>query len=993
MSPFEANRHAVFEASAGTGKTFNIVEYVLWSVEQGISLDQVLLVTFTEKAAGELKQRVRRGLEARLAAASDGARLRQALEGFDNAQIFTIHGFCQRVLRQNPLAGVSAKVRMVSDSDIAETCLREFQRQEWTRRYKTDLLPVLEISGYCEAESGGQKWERNARAVLAQFKPECGHVLLPEDNSADNPATLETRLRGILEDFENNIGAIGPKLKSHPIVADYNKNALHWKSRESRREKLLLPLLQLTRSRWTEPDVLLAFQDLVESLRKYSPYRDSGFQAVAETDDGNLKGLTGYLEDFTRAMDEFCADFARFKFRLSTETVRGVLETQRRYKQERGLQSYDDLLTQVHAAIFQSENGPELVETLRRQYRVAIVDEFQDTDPVQWQIFERIFLQAPGKQHALIIVGDPKQAIYSFRSADVNAYLQAREAVLKQNGLPRPLHTCFRTSAEMNRALNAFFETGALLSGGDIKYSPVAIPENDCPRLDKDESRRRALTVLEFGEDVAMADARAQTAEFIAAECARLLSGRAIHFTRPKKESRDLRASDIAVLFFRRSEAAPVEDALRKRGIPYTFYKKSQMWSSDESVQMWYLLSALAEPENRAAWRKMLLTRLFGVRAAELRAFDEVSPEHPFMGIVQRWRELCARREWAELFRSMLEDTGLLADEARQPDGSRRVANWRFITQSLAQDAYARGLDIVEVRELLRERRQLPAFDDSNLHPLETEQPTVKLMTVFASKGLEFPVVFLAGGFSEAWRKPEFFKYHDDNGRVVYDFDAGDEQQRRSKAEEEQEQQRLYYVAMTRAMFKLYVPTQSDQPANPKKSGKARKWNGTLRKLLQPCIQRALAGKPEDIGVLSAESALKEPAPEFVVEEKSAAGIVALPAKLLVEAELPPLAARRLRTHSYSGLVHAKKGASLRLDELERAPREDDDDAEVLKPDALPPGAASGPTRRRGCAACCNRSRWIGCAAAWMNFRQPNWKPWPSMSCPASPTSKPSSIN
>ncbi|HYF48261.1 MAG TPA: UvrD-helicase domain-containing protein [Planctomycetota bacterium] len=937
------NQHILLEASAGTGKTYSIVQYVVAALESGISLDEILLVTFTEKAAGELRVRVRRGIEERLSNSPKKQALKEAIESFDRAQIFTIHGFCQRVLRQNPLAGSVAKARMIDNADITETCLREFQRREWPRRYSTDLLPVLEMSRWCDEKKGAALWEAVASQVLARFNPEFNHALRPQVPPGETLASLETRLNETLQEFMTGVEDAEREAREHPVVRQYAALKMTPQTRDSIIKRILIPVVELAYQRWAAPDLLNQFEALVLDASESAPYKKlKGFEAPFLAAKDALGVKIEALEKLGRELNQLRDDLNRFQFRLSAETVTGVLQRMHAYKQERGLQSYDDLLSTVHKAV-SSTDAPDVIESLRGQYRVAIVDEFQDTDPVQWEIFRQVFFQAGDNKHALVAVGDPKQAIYAFRSADVDTYLRARE-FFRNNGTVLPLTTCYRISVAMKNALNTFFGGGGLLTRPDIGYTQVSTAKAaDCPRLDRDDSGRSALSIIRFGSEVSGGRARCEMAQFIAAECARLLKKPAIHFTR-RETSRDITAGDIAILFFRRAEAAPIEDALRAMKVPYTFYKKSQMWSSDEAVHMWYALSALAEPEDSAAWRKMLLTRFFGVLPQETRALDEIGTDHPFMALVQRWRELCSRMDWAELFRSMLEDTGLLPAEAREFDGARRVANWRFIAHTLAQDAYANGLDISEVRELLRSKRNLPDFDESNLHPLESERPAVKLMTIFASKGLEFPIVFLAGGYTPKKKDP-YAKYHQ-NEQVVFDLASDPAAQQLSRQEEAYEQERLIYVAMTRAMFKLYVPAQGGQPS-PDFQGKARdeRWGGALAHVCR-CIQRMPACP--DVSIRDAGGVLQEPAEPLPPADAKSQRNAALPVPLLLESELAGVAGRRLRTHSYTGLVHARKAPKLRMDDQERPDRDDDEQVPdeqkrtSRSEDALPQGPKSG---------------------------------------------------
>ena len=309
IAAIDLTRHAVIEASAGTGKTYTIENLVLrLLIEMRTPLENILLVTFTEKATGELKGRLRATLGRTLREQPEHRPvLLPALDRFDQASIFTIHGFCQRLLQEYALEqGQDFRAALVDDAELLAPALRAVQRKLWRTQFGERLRDVLERAGYSRATATA--WDERVRAVAKEFHPRSDHQLRPA----------------------------------------------------------LVP-------------------------------------------------------DWWQRLDEPGANWAG---QLAVFTVGAVRDHLVEHKRQRGLQSFDDMIGTVEASLDPQRNpdAPQLLNRLRERYHFGIVDEFQDTDPLQWRIFRRIFLDASTAR--LFVVGDPKQAIFAFRGADLPTYLQ-----------------------------------------------------------------------------------------------------------------------------------------------------------------------------------------------------------------------------------------------------------------------------------------------------------------------------------------------------------------------------------------------------------------------------------------------------------------------------------------------------------------------------------------------------------------------------------------
>jgi exodeoxyribonuclease V beta subunit len=931
---YDIPAHAVFEASAGTGKTYTVEQLVLRFLKKGIALDQILIVTYTEKAAAELQDRLRVAIAAEYDRAETSETMNAALERYDDAQIFTIHAFCLRILQQYPFDhGQNARAQMTRDDEVMSACLREVQRSEWPKAFEKELTSLLAVARF-NLDNGGAAWDEKVSRIAASFRPDCGHRLVPDQNI--EPAELRELREFFTAEFDAIAKLVGPltsSLDAHPLYVGYGKLEFNSKWRDAWRRDYLVPLLLWATDPESRTDPIASFAGMVNQSG------DDAFEILTRKV-SQLDAACRHLPAIVTKLDVMRARLAQIEYVLARSTVQSLQQRMEKFKQQRGLQSFDDFLTRVARALTPEHNprANDLVQALRKRYHVAIVDEFQDTDPLQWNIFKRIFVEGGDRQ--LILVGDPKQAIYSFRNADVDTYIQAREE-LKSLGTPvRPLNVSYRASASLLRGLNTLFRDGSFFVGGSIAFSDVSpAPDGMRPEAELDRTDRKALTVLRFRDGTGAAQASRQLAGFIAGEVARLLTpmdDKPLLRYAHKGAVHDLRADGIAILLFKRFDSRWIEEQLRARGIHYTFYKKTGIWQSDEAVHLNLVLKALARADQPELFRQMLLTRFFSVRPECVSAYEHSAQSESLHRLFLRWRELCDRRRWAELFRSILEDTGTLAHEIRAFDGSRRIANYRYITQELARSAYERGLSLLDLVELLQQKRLTSGEDESGLQPLETERPAVKLMTIHASKGLEFPVVFLAGGFTSPTSK-HFYKFHD-NGQLVFDLNTSDKTSRdRARSEELEESHRLLYVALTRAMLKLYIPSL------PKG-----RLNGAVPTILSPAITAAKLDQSEDCGMIDAQAVAPDATAAPVPLAASASTKIKISGPLMPGLDLGRLAARRIELQSFSRLVQHTIPA-FEIPVLERPPRADDDDQSpdtaeprILAKDDLPSGASAG---------------------------------------------------
>ncbi len=567
-----------------------------------------------------------------------------------------------------------------------------------------------------------------------------------------------------------------------------------------------------------------------------------------------------------------------------------------------------------------------LLEKLRDRYRVAFIDEFQDTDPVQWRIFKRLFLEGTDgdRPNRLFLIGDPKQAIYSFRGADVYTYLEARNEMTKLSAEGRAgiysLSTNWRSQAEMIGTFNTLFcrdiwfrprETAGKF---EIGYQPTQPPpETLGPReVVEDRSGRHSLTLMDLRAAGSPRPAKIGLARMIAREIEHLISF-PVRTRERNGEERLVGYGDICILVRNRSEAVFLEEELTKREIPYSFYKKPGLFVSSEAACISLLFHAIRDPGNDSAVKKALLTPFFGFKLSELFAYEDMPPSHPVKRLLFKWNGFAEWRRWNRLFRSMIEDSGLLVRETGKMGWDRKQTNFRQIFEYLEDLAYRENLDFRGVSAGLDVlgKESGPAPEDAGIHQIETESRKVQIMTMHVSKGLEFPIVFVGGGLTRrAAHLDTYHIYHEteEEGsslkavRIVdLTKSAGGQKHEQEQVEENK---RLFYVAATRAQIKLYLPFYPYEKNYP--------WVGPVCTLLSPALQEAFPeGEGSDPGMWLREETAKEVSTEGSIQKQPAHSI-SLPTGE-DETFFPVIGSyrdRRIRLESFSSL-HRKTGKAL----------------------------------------------------------------------------------
>ena len=835
----------LIEASAGTGKTFTIaflyVRLVLGHqgpdqqpLGQGLTPADILVVTFTEAATKELRDRIRQRLTeaadyfaiapeqapaepaqsdllARLRASIPATlwpvcrrRLMLAAESMDEAAISTIHGWCNRMLNEHAFdSGSLFRQTLKTDElelldevvrdywrtffyplgeDLMDEVLTLWKHPEALRQSLRNLLPLVDALPAPEREDDV---EGVIQAVIAQR----------QHRASELKALPWADWQPEVTDLLNELG------KAKRLNGN-SKNAML---------KVWEPLLA-----WAGNDELL-------------PDKITGAGYSNQTPDGLAEKVTGEGEipqhpafDAFAELLAFNASMPSPRQSLLIHATRWVVARVEQQQQQRAEMGFNDLLTRLDRALQQPEQGARLATRIRQQFPVALIDEFQDTDPVQFRIFQTVYrIGGNSAESGLLLIGDPKQAIYAFRGADIHTYLKAREGVAERL---YTLGTNFRSSAAMVDSVNALFAAaddqlpeGAFLfrAGASNRLPFFAVDANGRPEQWQVESGSQpALTLWSHSDDkaVGVTESRILLADACASEIVRLLmlarAGKA-GFGDGSQPLKPLKPKDIAILVNGVTEANAVRAALSRRRVRSVYLSdRSSVLHSPAALDVLHWLRACAEPRQLSLLRAALGTSMLALPFDRLERLltDEQALEQEidaFLVYQQIWQS----QGILPMLRRFLMEHRVPETLLRGPDGERLLTDLLHVAELLQQAS--QQLDgeqalIHHYADMLRN-----ADDESeHLHMrLESDADLVQVVTIHKSKGLEYPLVFLpfATSFREQDRKAPFLKTHDDQGNVQVWLEPDDDTLALADRERLGEDIRKLYVALTRARYATWV--------------------------------------------------------------------------------------------------------------------------------------------------------------------------------------------
>lgn len=930
----------LIEASAGTGKTFTIAALYLRlllglggeaAYPRAISVEELLVVTFTEAATEELRGRIRSNIHelriacmrgesdnplysallAEIADKDDAAKtLLLAERQMDEAAVFTIHGFCQRMLSLNAFeSGMLFEQQLIED----ESRLRYQACADFWRRHcyplTRDIAAVIH-----DVWKGPRDLLKSLDRWLQGEAPQLKSPPAADETLAERHQQIIGRIDSLKQQWREQVGEIEGVLEDSGLDRrKFNRgNQGKWL------EKVTAWAQEETLS-YQLPDALEKFAQsfLLERTKAGGePPVHPLFSAVESLLASSLT-LTDLV--LARAMVE----------------IRDAVALEKRRRGELG---FDDMLSRLDEAL-RGDSGEALASAIRQRFPVAMIDEFQDTDPQQYRIFRRIWRQRP--ETALLLIGDPKQAIYAFRGADIFTYMKARGDVAAHY----TLDTNWRSSPGMVGSVNRLFSlSDNPFMFREIPFLPVkSAAKNQGLRFTVDAADVPAMNVwLMPGDTVGAGDYQTFMAQLCATQIRDWLSagqqGRARLWR--GETSRPVQASDITVLVRNRLEAAQVREALQTLGIPSVYLSnRDSVFETLEAQELLWLLQAVLSPERENTLRSALATSMFGLTALDIENLNQ--DEQAWDALVEEfseYRQIWRQRGVMPMLRALMTARHIAENLLATRGGERRLTDILHISELLQEAASQLESEHALVRWLTQHIAEPDSNAASQQMRLESDKHLVQIVTIHKSKGLEYPLVWLP--FIARFRKQDQAFYHDrETFAAVLDLGQDEASLELAEAERLAEDLRLLYVALTRAVWHCSLGV---APLSSRKSGNSDFHLSALGRLLQ-------AGEAMDAAGLAArladfchgDIALQRPGELDLTPWQAPA------------ASIPPLSARELqrriaddwRVTSYSGLQqHGFSGGQDLL------PRLDVDAAGVgevvedpqLTPHQFPRGAAPG---------------------------------------------------
>ncbi|MFZ4524838.1 MAG: exodeoxyribonuclease V subunit beta [Chlorobium sp.] len=793
----------LIEASAGTGKTYAIASlYLRLLVEQELLPEQILVVTYTEAATQELRSRIRTRIREALEV-MEGAEtkdafleelhekafrsgmkrvrdlLERALGAFDTASIFTIHGFCLRALQDNAFeSGSLYDTELVTDQT---ELLRDIVEDFWRMHFFREPAPLL---GYTLQKRHSPE---TFISLLKNLHAGTGVEVIP-DFSDEEILTLDKECGDA-----------------------YAETSALWKHERESITELLTTDKGLKRSQDTYRADLLEplFAEMDAFVAGGNPYDLFGdfkkFTASAISEGTKLKNTPPVHPLFGSCQRLYDAVQSRF-LALKAELVRFYRDSLPQRKRASNVRFFDDLLEDLYRALLSNGGGAILAGLLRTKYRAALIDEFQDTDPVQYEIFRSIYA---GSDLPLFLIGDPKQAIYSFRGADIFAYMRAAREVSEERRFT--LTENWRSSPLLLDAFNTLFDnTRHPFLYDEILYHPLAAGNREASGsggLNASESEPMQLWFMDSGDEksgmLTAEDAGAFSSKAVAGEIVRLLQdGQTLVGGKP------LTAGDIAVIVRTHRQAAIVLNALGARGIAGVMRSDRSIFATREAEEVRILLSALGDPASDPKVRAALVTDLLGRSGNDIATLlDNEELWTECLRAFRHYHELWLQRGCMVMSRELMAREGIRGRLLGYADGERRLTNILHCFELLHREEHERGVGMEGLIAWFSER--LGAEDEQDEHQirLETDEAAVKIVTIHVSKGLEYPVVFCPFLWGGANHKGEVVMFHNEQWQLVKDFGSSDIDRHRSLAGKESlaESLRLLYVALTRAKYRCYL--------------------------------------------------------------------------------------------------------------------------------------------------------------------------------------------
>ena len=797
----------LIEASAGTGKTYNIAGlYLRLLLEKHLTVDQILVVTFTKAATQELQERIRNKLLAARKAfikgtcndpavlmltarmGSDAAafdRVQEALQEFDNAAIFTIHGLCQRLLIDHTfeMGGRFDTELMTEPSPLVTSVANDFWRQNFYQ-----AVPEIIQYGLKKAKSPvffqklfEKNWRPGVCVIPELDEPALNHL------SEFRKGWLQIQsmwpdVRSEVENLLTNPGLNGTVYGS--LKPD--KTRPEQTIRQVRISSLIKQMDQLISDQKPELPLWNKFENFTSA--KINSATKKGHDPISHP---FFKHCQVLKQTTDRLLNEMAANWVYLKYKSLNFIEKSLGEK----KLQQNVQFFDDLLVLVRQALVEPQ-GNMLAARIRLRFRAALVDEFQDTDQVQYEIFSRIFSDSA---YPLFMIGDPKQAIYSFRGADVFSYFKAASQALNRYTLTEN----YRSSPGLIQAVNALFSNVKRpLIFEAIPFVNGTAGKSLDPKVDYGEDGFHIWHLAsQPKKNLTVKEVNAKIVKSVCTEIARLV----------QDNKNDVQLGDIAILVRTNRQAVLVKSNLSDANIPAVIYSAGNVFETAEAQELGRILLSISNPSRVGTLKAALITDVMGWRIKDI---DQQEMQTDWLES-QIARFNAYQRSWKQdgfiaMFRRFLAAENVRARLLSRSNGDRRLTNLLHVAEILHAAATDKNLGMTGLLKWFFKQTD-PQTPKQEIHQLrlESDDQAVKVITIHKSKGLEFPVVFCPFSWGSTQVATEDFIFHDTqaDGQITLDLGSAEMGKHWVQARNEQlaENLRLLYVAVTRAAHRCYL--------------------------------------------------------------------------------------------------------------------------------------------------------------------------------------------
>ena len=816
----------LIEASAGTGKTYSMAVLALRLIlEKEITIDQILMVTFTKDATAEMKLRVRQFIREALQAAreiktgqqifegldkqivslvrrqanTEAAiqRLQDALVQFDKAAIFTIHGFCARILGEYAFdSGKMFKAKTLDPADFniyIEDAFNDCWRSEVTI-LDVSLLELCYRFGFeksrvfslvKDAVAGKKIYLSNLlpgesyRAHLSRIIVQINTLTEPNTDTMEMYAASEKMYQSILADIINHKEAWVETALSH--------------TKKDVREKI--PDLL------SKPEVVI-FKEFKKSTRPayISNILPEDFKDKIE----QLKTIEKEIKKTEGEQNQFIADAKNLIPALISILAKIIyldLETRlTEIKETAGEATYDDLITGLHEVTCctdhtRRDQSVNLIQVLQKKYKAVFIDEFQDTDRQQFEIFQTVF--GVSRAHLLFYIGDPKQSIYAFRKADLETYFQAAELV---DHVWR-MNTNYRSTADYVEAMNEFFQPTANLEvfkSKKMTYHKVDTPSDArTGYLEYENNPLNPLRIICCGNKASIAS---RTVQLVM----QLLHNPAFKIKIKNNSPCSIQAGQIGILIRNKSEGKALQERLSKMGIAAITISDTKIFETPEAIDLYYVLIGVDEVQKGSV-NRALLTKIAGISFVKLNQLDTEKLVQQFRGYQDEWKS----HGIYSMLRHFLSDVKAIQrkQEGKLENADRVLSNTIQLMEMLHEAESENKYNPEELISWLKKGIDGEKFsEDEYLQRIESDDAAVKIVTMHSCKGLEYDVVIAPYLDMTNSTKKNTKQLRMQDGYYVAEKQiltkADDDE---AKEQTDQENLRLLYVAMTRARYHCYV--------------------------------------------------------------------------------------------------------------------------------------------------------------------------------------------